>query len=235
MDKLTIYVVRHGRTIMNTLYRSQGWCDSPLTPEGIAVAEALGRGLRDIEFQAAYCSTLRRTLQTAKIILKEKGQTDIKVKEIDGFKEAGFGSYESHDEEDLWIKLSLFMGYVDPNEIDKDLRAGKLKYSDISDGIAKIDSWGIAEDWATIESRTQKALKEVAEKELRRGAKNVLLVSHAMAIAAMLLSLGGDKLIQGDLKNASVCKVEYQNGKFSVLSMGDMSYVEKGKIGVTEV
>lgn len=229
MSKLTIYVTRHGRTIMNTLNRSQGWCDSPLTPEGIEVAKALGRGLRDIEFQSAYCSTLRRTLQTAQIILDEKGQPDIFVEEVEGFKEAGFGSYESHDEEDLWIKLSLYMGYTNPYDIDKDLANGKLKYGDISDAIAKIDTWQVAEDWKTIESRTQHALRKVAKQEASKGSKNILIVSHAMAIAAMLLSLGGDKLIKGDLKNASVCKLEYQDGKFTVLSMGDMSYVEKGK------
>lgn len=229
MSKLTIYVARHGKTIMNTLNRSQGWCDSPLTHQGVEVAESLGRGMQDILFQAVYCSTLRRTLQTAKIILAAKGQEDIPIEEIDGFKEAGFGSYKSHDETDLWIKLALFMGYTDPYDIDKDLANGKLVYGDISDAIAKIDTWKVAEDWKTIESRTQKALYSVAEREANKGAQNVLIVSHAMAISAMLLSLGGDKLIKGDLKNASVCKVEYENGKFHVLSMGDMSYVEKGK------
>ena len=230
MSKVTFYIVRHGRTIMNTLLRSQGWCDSPLTPQGIEVAEFLGLGLKDIEFDAAYCSTLRRTLQTTEIILKTKGQENIPIIEKDGLKEAGMGSYESHDEVDMWIKLALFMQYTDPNDIDKDLASGKLKYRDITDTIAKIDTWGIAEDWDTVENRTQSTLREIAKAESEKGAKNILIVSHAMAIATMLLSLGGDKLIEGDLKNASVCKVEYDEGKFTVISMGDMSYVERGKL-----
>lgn len=230
MSRLTLYVARHGKTIMNTLQRTQGWCDSPLTPAGIEIATFLGKGLKDIDFQTAYCSTLRRTQETATIILEAKNQQDIPIVEKENLKEAGFGSFEAHDETDLWIKLSLYMQYLDPNDIDIDIRSGKLKYSDISDSIAKIDPWGIAEDWNTIETRTQKALKEIAEHELSKGSKNILIVSHGMAIAAMLLSLGGDKLIDGDLKNASVSKVIYENNTFYVESMGDMSYVEKGKI-----
>lgn len=230
METLTFYITRHGKTIMNTLERTQGWCDSPLTPAGIEVAEYLGKGLQNITFDAAYCSTLRRTLQTAKIILDSKGQSKLEIIEKEDFKEVGFGSFESHDEADLWIKVSLYMQYLDPNDIDKDLASGKLKYGDISDAISRMDPWQIAENWETIESRTQAALKKVAENELKKGSKNILVVSHAMAIAAMLLSLGGDELIKGDLKNASVCKVSYTNGKFSVASMGDMSYVERGKL-----
>ncbi len=229
MNTLTFYITRHGKTIMNTLERTQGWCDSPLTPAGIEVAEYLGKGLKDIAFDAAYCSTLRRTLQTAKIILTSKEQSELEIIEKEGFKEVGFGSFESHDEADLWIKVSLYMQYLDPNDIDRDLASGKLKYGDISDAIARMDPWQVAENWKTIESRTQATLKKIAENELKKGSKNILVVSHAMAIAAMLLSLGGDKLIKGDLKNASVCKVTYTDGKFSVESMGDMSYVEQGK------
>lgn len=230
MSKLTIYVARHGRTIMNTLHRVQGWCDSPLTPQGVEVAQYLGRGLMDISFQAVYCSTLRRTLETAKIILKEIGLENLSIVEKDGFKEACFGAYESYDEAELWVRLALFMQYVDPYDIDKDLARGKLKYGDISNAIAKIDPWKMAEDWATIERRSQEALIEVAKEEFSKGSQNILIVGHGMAIAAMLLSLGGDKLIKGDLHNASVCKVEYDGEKFRVLSMGDMSYVEKGKL-----
>ncbi|MDZ4907391.1 hypothetical protein [Clostridium perfringens] len=37
------------------------------------------------------------------------------------------------------------------------------------------------------------------------------------------------KDLSGGLKNASVTKVLYQDGKYTVESVNDMSYVEKGK------
>src|SRR3954451_24051591 len=42
----TVLLVRHGETEWNRVRRYQGWLDSPLTPEGIAQAEAIGRRLR---------------------------------------------------------------------------------------------------------------------------------------------------------------------------------------------
>lgn len=43
---VTLYLTRHGKTMLNTTGRMQGWCDSPLTEDGAAVAEKLGRGLK---------------------------------------------------------------------------------------------------------------------------------------------------------------------------------------------
>ena len=50
MTKTEIYLVRHGKTMFNTMQRVQGWCDTPLTTVGVDRIEALGRGLKDIRF-----------------------------------------------------------------------------------------------------------------------------------------------------------------------------------------
>lgn len=34
-DSINIYFARHGKTILNTYDRVQGWSDSPLTPAGL--------------------------------------------------------------------------------------------------------------------------------------------------------------------------------------------------------
>ena len=36
-----IYLARHGQTWFNTMGRVQGWSDTPLTPEGIEVVDAV--------------------------------------------------------------------------------------------------------------------------------------------------------------------------------------------------
>ena len=40
-DGITIYFARHGKTLLNTFDRVQGWVDSPLTEYGIRVARYL--------------------------------------------------------------------------------------------------------------------------------------------------------------------------------------------------
>ena len=226
---LTIYVVRHGKTIMNTLGRVQGWCDSPLTQEGIDAARYLGYGMSDITFRTAYCSDLRRTRQTTQIILGAKGQDDIPVIELAGLREACFGSFEADFNNTMWHHASLYLHYTSMDEMYQDILAKKLNYGDVLDAVKMLDKLGMAESFEQVEARTQESLKEIAENEVQYGEGNILVVSHGMSILSMLLGLGGDKLFTKPLDNAAVCKVIYQDGRFTVESMGDMSYVEKGK------
>ena len=46
MAKTRLFVIRHGRTMFNTIGRAQGWSDTPLTAQGEKGIEALGIGLR---------------------------------------------------------------------------------------------------------------------------------------------------------------------------------------------
>lgn len=227
--KLTIYVARHGKTLMNSLDKVQGWCDSPLTLEGIEVARFLGYGMDDIEFRTAYCSDLRRTRQTVQIILGAKGQDDIPVIELAGLREACFGSFEADFNYVMWNNAALYLHYTSLEEMYQDILAKKISYGDVLDAVKKLDKLGMAESFAQVEARTQESLREIAENEIQYGDGNILVVSHGMSILSMLLGLGGDKVFTKPLENAAVCKVIYQDGKFTVESMGDMSYVEMGR------
>ncbi len=48
-DEVVLYVTRHGKTMFNTVHRAQGWSDTPLTDDGVKVAEQLGKGLKEKE------------------------------------------------------------------------------------------------------------------------------------------------------------------------------------------
>ena len=71
---VTFYVVRHGQTLFNVMGKVQGWCDTPLTPEGVAGAEALGRGLADVEFARVFSSDSGRAVQTASALLEARAR-----------------------------------------------------------------------------------------------------------------------------------------------------------------
>lgn len=66
----TIYLMRHGETLFNTMDVNQGQCDSPLTANGIHQAEA-ARGWfqsQGIHFDSVYSSTAERACDTAEIV-----------------------------------------------------------------------------------------------------------------------------------------------------------------------
>ncbi|NYS33413.1 histidine phosphatase family protein [Streptococcus danieliae] len=66
-----LYIVRHGRTMFNTLHRAQGWSDTPLTEQGQEGIRELGVGLRErgLSFHRALSSDLGRTILTMDILL----------------------------------------------------------------------------------------------------------------------------------------------------------------------
>ena len=70
MAKTKLYIIRHGKTMFNTIGRAQGWSDTPLTEEGERGIRELGIGLREsgLEFTKAFSSDSGRTIQTMGII-----------------------------------------------------------------------------------------------------------------------------------------------------------------------
>ena len=67
---ITLYIVRHGNTTFNARGRLQGQTDSPLTNKGVKDAQAIGKMLRKVHFDAIYSSDLSRARRTAEIIQK---------------------------------------------------------------------------------------------------------------------------------------------------------------------
>ncbi|NET06370.1 MAG: histidine phosphatase family protein [Symploca sp. SIO2B6] len=65
-----VIIVRHGQSTYNNQKIIQGRCDeSVLTEKGCADARQVGAALSSLEFDAIYCSPLKRAQQTAEIIL----------------------------------------------------------------------------------------------------------------------------------------------------------------------
>ena len=83
--------IRHGKTHFNEIGLKQGWCDSPLTKEGIQQIEKMTQLVKDEKITKAYTSPTPRAKQTAQIILKEH---DVLLHEDERFKEVNFGVLE---------------------------------------------------------------------------------------------------------------------------------------------
>lgn len=73
MTKTRLFIIRHGKTMFNTIGRAQGWLGTPLTAEGERGIHELGIGLREsgLEFVKAFSSDSGRTIQTMGIVLEE--------------------------------------------------------------------------------------------------------------------------------------------------------------------
>lgn len=232
-NTVVLYIARHGKTMLNTLDRVQGWSDTPLTPAGIEVAEYLGEGLKleGVDFKAAYSSDLGRARQTARIVLDSKGQKDMNIIEVPGVRETNFGSYEGDTNHRMWTDAALYLHYKSQKELMAAMAKNPEVLQQAMSAFKALDTLGMGEDYMDVKTRGQKAIREIAEKEAANGGGNILLVSHGMAIGNFLSDIdsSGKKAPVGHMGNAAVSKLIYKDGKFTLESFGDMSYVEKGK------
>lgn len=167
---LKIYIVRHGETVYNKEKKLQGWVDSPLTELGIAQAEALSHKLSDIEFDSIYTSTLKRTIKTAEIIMKQDSSTFIRV---DDLKEIGFGKWEGSSMEKMRI--------VNQKQYDA-FWTNPEKYE--------------PEDGESFFDLQERVLAGINELQKKHAKGNILLVTHAIVIKILLCHFKGISLTQ---------------------------------------
>ena len=74
-----VYIVRHGETEENTQKIIQGHLDTILNSEGERQADLVAKALKDIPFDVAYSSNLKRATETAKRILVHHSGVEVQT------------------------------------------------------------------------------------------------------------------------------------------------------------
>ena len=222
MKTLELYLVRHGKTVFNTTGRLQGWSDSPLTPEGCQVAENLGRALAQqrITFDAAFSSTSPRAVGTARLILNHSGQADLPLASLPDLREYCFGGFEGELTPIVHEKIIAHRGLPDTESWLAAYRHGK--HNLIIESVHALDPLGLAETEAQFTARLQQGLNELITRAPHNG--RVLLVSHGIAITAILKMIDAQSTLYQSVPNASVSRLHYQSGMWAIQSIGDTSF-----------
>lgn len=200
---ITFYVVRHGETLFNQRGIAQGWCDAPLTEEGINQAKALGESLKDVEFTAAYSSVSERAMDTGNYAL---GGRNIQLQLTEDLKEMNFGSLEGESNKVLWS---------DPKRMTEGF----------------VDVGG--ENFEILSQRAKKALDQAATSNQKTGGNILISTHGMTAVAlistlgadeyAKFMAEGGS-----ELDNCSVSLIEWDDGNYKVKTINDTSYRDNG-------
>lgn len=220
---VTLYIVRHGKTMFNTIGRAQGWSDTPLTQEGEAGIHALGRGLRaaGLTFDRAYSSDSGLAIQTLGIILEETGlEGQIPVAYEKQIREWCFGSFDGA------YGGELFRGVI-PRVLDTD-NYKDLTLAELADGIYEVDSAGWAEPWSVLSKRIVDGFTKIAEEVQAAGQESAVVVSHSMTIGSFVNLIEPSIVLNPSVENGSVTRVSYENGVFHLEDLGNTSYRDSG-------
>lgn len=208
----TFYLTRHGQTVFNVRGVAQGWCDSPLTEDGVAMAKQLGKSMADIPFDKAYTSLSGRAYETAEYII---GDRDIPLIIDKNLRETNLGTLEGTD------------GSGDTS--------GKSSTERIMGDEGWHDVGG--ENMAETGARVSKAIEKIIADNPEGG--TFLVTSHGGAITAYLDLLFGGKgpanedprwmeflaTWKGAMPNCAVSVVKYKDGVYDVISISDVSYL----------
>ncbi|GKX66567.1 sigF/sigE/sigG family sigma factor [Clostridium sp. TW13] len=223
--KVILYLMRHGQTILNKARRTQGWCDAVLTKEGIEVAINAGLGLSDTNFKSVYSSDLGRAATTAGIVIKEnKASEHLELRKLEGLREVYFGKYEGEHEE---IMLRDILSYLNVSSFAE----AEEKYDfqkEYCNVCATLDETNEAENYDSAISRVMRTMNAICSENAKDNGGNVLVVAHGGIIRLIIDHLDKSFNIR-EMDNAGISKIIYEDGKFTVESVNDSSYSEKGK------
>lgn len=205
------YIVRHGQTLLNSLDRAQGWADSPLTEAGKQMAADVGQKLKGIDFDAVYTSDMLRAVQTAELILEANRKNGVSLKKDVRLREWCLGSMEAENNAVFMKNVAGWLGggasFAELNQ----------RLPDIADAIYEHDKTGMAEPFQAIEERLKTAFVDTAQRHGMGESRNILIITHAFAIKTIIHLFAPEQLGKvGKVKNASVFRLVFENGVFSL-------------------
>ena len=185
-----LYIIRHGKTEMNSKMLMQGRSDHPLNDAGIAQAEEAAErfAAMGVKIDKVYTSPLIRAVQTAEKIAPEAEMTvDERLIEMD------YGPYEGMDLRNPPPEvIDFFMDFVNVPA---------------PEGMEKLPS---------VVERLGRFLEDIAEEAEKC---NVLISTHAIAMKGALEYLTPDSHGSYWAKNIGNCDIyaaEVRDGKYTV-------------------
>jgi probable phosphoglycerate mutase len=101
--KTRVLLVRHGGTVFSAADRFAGSSNVDLSNDGRAQAAKLGVRLAPATIDAVYASPMRRTIDTARLII---GSRKLDIQQMDGLREVDHGQWEGQVHKDVEKKFA---------------------------------------------------------------------------------------------------------------------------------
>ena len=161
MSTTNLFIIRHGETEYNKIGRMQGrGIDQPLNEKGRKQAEATARYLEEFGLDLAVSSSLKRSIETAKVIADEFDVNLLSYKELD---EIDFGVFEGEFSKDVQAELDVIHERWQGGEVHLALDGGESPSQALE--------------------RVRKRMASIIEEHT---GKNILVVLHGRLIRILL-------------------------------------------------
>ena len=216
---INVYFIRHGQTFFNKYHRMQGWSDTPLTAKGKADAARAGKALATIKLDYAFASDLKRTMDTARILLANHPTEISEPTPLPAFREEFFGYFEGLNSSESATFVSGNDGLTSFEDLIDTYGADATR-----DKIAAADVSGDAEDSTTFWARVMPGFDKL--RALPDGS-NVLVVSHGMTIRSIGARFSTEKAHTRQPDNGSITKLTLNQDQITVDFYSQLSLPEE--------
>ena len=197
---MELHLFRHGQTDWNAERRVQGQSESRLTELGIQQAQELSGRIAELQFDHVYCSSSRRTRETAAHAF---AHAEFETTYLDSLREIFMGPWEGQLYDDI--------SRLEPDSFHHFWHEPHL-----------FNVAG-AESFAELQQRAMIAIEEI---RARHQGERIALVSHGALIKAVLCKIGERPLSElwapPAMHNCAHSIVEYRDsGVASILRYAD--------------
>jgi len=201
----TLYIVRHGQTEYNKLGIIQGrGVDTDLNDEGRKQAQQFYAAYKDVPFDKAYISALKRTKQSIQLFL----DGGLPFERLSGLDELAWGIHEGQlpTPENKAAFLQIMRDWLDGN-LDSKFEGGESPNE--------------------VEIRQREALAVIMSYPEE---KTVLVCMHGRAMRLLLCILTGKPLSEMDNfphQNLVLYKVVYDNQQFAIVDFNNAEHLKQ--------
>jgi broad specificity phosphatase PhoE len=197
-----LYLIRHAETGFNRHGRVQGHTESTLSRLGVRQARRIHSRLDHVDFVAAYSSSAKRALQTARVVFD--GGVEIQPRE--GLREINLGSWEG-------MKASVLRRRY-PREVHRWFhRPSAVRIPGAE----------------TVGQFRRRVVREMDAIRRHHQAGEIAVVTHGGVICVYLTALLGmklDDLWRFKIRNASVTRVLFPQGRARIDLLGDIHHLD---------
>ncbi|HEX5131715.1 MAG TPA: histidine phosphatase family protein [Candidatus Krumholzibacteria bacterium] len=197
-----IYLIRHAETAFNRVGRIQGHSESSLSRLGTQQARRVGARLDYVDFSAIYASPAKRALQTARLAFGRGVQVDAR----EGLREINLGAWEGLKASTLRERYprQVHLWFHRPSAVR-------------------------IEGAETVGQFRRRVVGEMNRIRREHTSGELAVITHGGVICVYLTSLLGmklDDLWQFKIRNASVTRVLFPQGRARVDLLGDIHHLD---------
>jgi probable phosphoglycerate mutase len=179
----------------------QGWSDTPLTTDGVAVAQKAAESLKNVDFAAALTSDMKRAVDTTRIITR-RNKNHLVPQELSEFREQFYGYFEGRSIDESWFAIGKphhARGFADI--------VNKYGFDATMDFVKEADPLHDAENSQEYWSRIERGFKKVDQ--IAKDGDKILLVTHSITILGFAIRYKTKDIVLNDIPaNASLTLLE---------------------------